>query len=89
MGKWRRNLSKPRRWQKNHLITKYGGICYICGDPFNNSKEITFDHWQPISKGGADDIENYRLAHFKCNNLKADMEPEQFLEFQRGEIKYT
>ena len=31
MGKWRRNLSLPRRWQRNHLISKYGpGICGGC-----------------------------------------------------------
>lgn len=88
MGKWRRNLSNRRRWQKNHLVNKYGATCIVCGQPFEKSKDITFDHWIPISKGGADDLDNYRLAHFKCNNLKANMTPEQFLEFQRGEIVY-
>jgi 5-methylcytosine-specific restriction endonuclease McrA len=69
-------------------VTKYGAICYICGDPFDKSGDITFDHWEPISKGGEDNLDNYRLAHYSCNQLKADMKPELFLEFQRGEIKY-
>lgn len=29
MGKWKRNLSLPRRWQRNHLISKYGAECYL------------------------------------------------------------
>lgn len=51
-------------------------------------KQITFDHLQPLSKGGMDDLPNYRLAHLNCNHLKADMELEDFIEFQKGEIKY-
>lgn len=86
--KWRRNLSRPRRWQKNHLVTKYGAVCYICNSPFEKSKDITFDHWVPVTKGGEDKLENYRLAHYQCNQLKGNMEPDQFLEFQRGEIVY-
>lgn len=88
MGKWRRNLSKPRRWQKNHLIAKYGAICYLCGEMFKKSKDITIDHWIPLSKGGEDNVTNYRLACKICNKIKADMTPEQFREFQSGEIKY-
>lgn len=38
----------------------------------------------PFSKGGLDLLENYRLAHDACNQLKADMTPEEFGEFQKG-----
>jgi 5-methylcytosine-specific restriction endonuclease McrA len=88
MGKWRRKVSLPRRWQRNHLISKYGSVCYLCGKPIETAKDITFDHWEPLSKGGIDDLENYRLAHYACNHLKADLTPEQFLEFQKGTIQY-
>ena len=88
MGKWRRAKSLPRRWQRNHLIAKYGSMCYLCDLPFETIKDITFDHWEPLSKGGEDSLENYRLAHFVCNQLKADMTPEQFQDFQNGLIKY-
>lgn len=84
MSKWRRNKSLTRRWQKNHLIKKYGAICYICDEPFASIKDITFDHYLPVSKGGFDEIDNYRLAHFKCNQIKGDMTPEEFKEFQKG-----
>lgn len=88
MGKWKRVKSLPRRWQRNHLVTKYGSQCYLCPEKFHTMKDITFDHWEPISKGGADTLENYRLAHLACNQLKADMTPEEFEQFQSGLIKY-
>lgn len=84
MGKWHRNKSLTRRWQRNHLVKKYGNICYICEESFKSIKDITFDHYIPVSKGGFDELDNYRLAHAKCNQLKADMTPEEFQEFQKG-----
>lgn len=84
MSKWNRNKSKTRRWQRNHLISKYGGKCAICGKAFESMKDITFDHIIPMSKGGDDTIDNYQLAHFACNQLKNDMTPEEFQIFQKG-----
>lgn len=86
MSKWRRNLSLKKRWQKDHLVKKYGGICFYCGLPFKSKKDITLDHYLPISKGGFDELENYRLSHFECNQTKADMTGEEFLIFQKGGI---
>lgn len=88
MGKWRRKLSLPRRWQRNHLITKYGAVCYLCNKPIEKAKDITFDHWVPLSKGGPDTLDNYRLAHDPCNHLKAALTPEEFKAFQAGEIQW-
>ena len=87
MGKWHRVRSLARRWQRNHLINHYGNICYLCNEPLEMN-EITIDHWVPLSKGGSDNITNYRLAHYKCNALKADLTPEQFAAFQNGDIQY-
>lgn len=84
MGKWRRNKSLRRRWQKNHLLAKYGNLCHLCSEPFEKSSDITIDHHMPRSKGGFDELENYRLAHDACNQLKADMTPEEFEVFQNG-----
>jgi len=89
MSKWRRVKSLPRRWQRNHLIAKYGNVCYLCGKSIKSLKSITFDHWQPLSKGGADSLETYRLSHFECNQLKANLTPEQFSEFQAGNITWS
>lgn len=84
MGKWRRNRSKTRRWQRNHLIQRYGAVCFYDGLPFESMKDITFDHYIPVSKGGLDEIENYRLAHYRCNMLKGSMTPKEFTIFQKG-----
>lgn len=86
MGKWRRNRSLTRRWQRSALIQKYGAVCYICSLPFKSMKDITFDHLIPLSKGGMSELDNFRLAHYECNYLKADMTPEEFKEFQQGGI---
>ncbi len=84
MGKWRRNKSLTRRWQRNALINKYGAVCHVCTIPFRSMKDITFDHHVPKDKGGTDEIENLRLAHYSCNQLKGNMTPEEFEVFQKG-----
>lgn len=84
MGKWRRNKSLRRRWERNQLIARYGATCFYCTIPFEKMKEITFDHYLPVSKGGFDELENYRLAHYRCNQLKGSMTAEEFDIFQRG-----
>jgi hypothetical protein len=89
MGKWRRARSLPRRWQRNHLATKYGGCCYLCKEPFASLKHITIDHWEPLSKGGIDELSNYRPAHHGCNQLKRDLTPEEFIDFQEGKIHFA
>lgn len=88
MGKWRRAKSLPRRWQRNHLINKYGSICYLCTEPFARMEDITIDHIIPLGKGGPDTLENYGLAHLNCNQLKKDLSYEEFQEFQKGNIKW-
>lgn len=82
MSKWRRNKSLKRRWQRNHLVAKYGFKCHYCELPFKSISEITFDHLIPLSRGGFDLLENYRLAHLSCNQLKGNMTEEEFAEFQ-------
>lgn len=84
MGKWRRNKSLTKRWQKDHLIKKHGAVCYLCGIQFESKKDITLDHVLPVSKGGFDELSNYGLAHYECNQMKNDMTIEEFREFQQG-----
>lgn len=84
MAKWNRNKSKRRRWERNALINKYGAVCFYCELPFAKMRDITLDHYVPISKGGLDELANYRLAHFRCNSLKSGMTPEEFEVYQKG-----
>lgn len=84
MAKWNRNKSKKRRWERNHLINRDGNKCSICKKAFESMKDITFDHILPISRGGLDEVVNYQLAHFSCNQTKGVMTPREFEIFQKG-----
>lgn len=83
MPKWYRKLSLRKRWTRNHLINKYGAICYACGEPFKRMRDITIDHIVPQSKGGKDTIENMQFAHLHCNQLKSNMTLEDFRLYQQ------
>jgi hypothetical protein len=61
------------------LCERDGSVCYLCEVEFvpedftsTDSNKVTIDHIVPRSKGGADDLDNYGLAHFSCNQEKAD-----------------
>ena len=63
------------------VITRYNGICQICGQAIDKSDIInghirgrypTVDHIIPISKGGAHTWDNVQLAHMACNAGKCD-----------------
>lgn len=88
MSKWKRVKSLARRWQRNQLINQYGAECYICHEPIEKAGDITIDHWMPLSKGGSDTLDNYRLAHDKCNHLKSNLTPQEYAEFQIGKIQW-
>lgn len=49
----------------------YGLICFICGRKIIDGKSI--DHVLPLSRGGENIIENYRMAHKGCNSSKNNM----------------
>lgn len=61
------------------LIDRDGFVCYLCEVEFTKAdlesdgkNKVTIDHVIPRSRGGEDDLDNYGLAHFSCNQEKAD-----------------
>lgn len=63
------------------VIDKYGTDCHICNKPINFDAPrqcgkpgweygLQIDHLFPMSKGGADTLDNVRPAHGYCNNIK-------------------
>lgn len=52
-----------------------GFKCYYCGCDFSI---LTYDHYVPVSRGGATNTENGRAACKWCNHKKADMLPEEW-----------
>lgn len=55
------------------LAERDGWCCWLCSAPvdgeliYPDPEMGTFDHVVPVSKGGSDDAENLRLAHWICN----------------------
>jgi 5-methylcytosine-specific restriction endonuclease McrA len=66
----------PIRISADVLIQRDGNVCHICLDvidlslPRNSRFGATIDHVMPVSKGGADTLENMKLAHWICNIKK-------------------
>lgn len=74
----RRTLQKPNRISADQVVREYGDDCHICTQkidlslPRTSKQGLTIDHVIPLSKGGSDEMENLRPAHWICNNRKSD-----------------
>lgn len=53
----------------NEIIARDKGVCHICNESVL-ADDISFDHVQPLSKGGAHSMDNLKLAHLLCNICK-------------------
>jgi len=54
------------------MFDQCGGICYLCGNKIKFFSQSTLDHVYPKARGGKNNIDNLRIAHFRCNKLKGD-----------------
>lgn len=71
-------ISQRRKEIKAQLIKKNGQKCGYC---FHKERKLTLDHIQPLSKGGEDKIHNIILTCEECNQLKGDMDIDEWLKF--------
>lgn len=58
------------------LFKRDGHVCLYCGGDFQG-RDLSRDHVTPISLGGADSWNNVVTACKRCNNRKANHQPEQ------------
>ena len=69
------------KYKESEVLETYGSDCHICSKPINLNapRKVGKENWQyglhidhliPISKGGADTLENVRPAHAICNISK-------------------
>ena len=74
----RQKVLNPIRISADVLIERDGNVCHICLTEIdlslarNNRFGATIDHVIPVSKGGADTLENMKLAHWICNIKKGN-----------------
>lgn len=60
------------------LVQRDGTDCKLCGMtinmdlPFPDPLSRTVDHIVPFSLGGPNHVDNYQLAHYRCNMLKGN-----------------
>lgn len=52
--------------------------CFLCGKPIYKVKEYNIEHAMPTSRGGRNDVSNWRIAHKKCNAEKGALTFEEY-----------
>ena len=74
----RQKIMNPIRISADVIIERDGNMCHLCNAEIdltlarNSRFGATIDHVIPVSKGGADTLENMRLAHWICNIKKGN-----------------
>lgn len=97
-----RKLSKRRRARQadafvedvdmEALISRYGGLCYLCEEPVEmnvgiyHPKAATLDHIIPIARGGEHSTANAGLACRDCNVKKGTKLPDEFRERRDSQL---
>lgn len=75
-------------FSKGNLILLYEaqkGRCAYCGcsllEVIKDGKSIQFDHIEPKSKNGNDELKNLCLVCSWCNSVKRDKSMEEFMQY--------
>ena len=65
-------VEKPSQAEKRRrkLVARDGDECWFCGRTMGD--DVTIEHLVAKAKGGSNHIENFALAHKRCNALAAD-----------------
>jgi len=74
------NLIPPH--EKRKIYNRQHGLCAYCGRR-RRICHMTVDHIIPLSKGGADNLDNMQCTCKACNKFKSDMMPDEFTEIIR------
>lgn len=90
---WREGMPDPviikrevakRRWRRNTLIRKSGGLCEICGAPVTlkrrNRHRASIDHVVHRSRGGPDSLWNLRIACISCNKRRGRAIDQEYMK---------
>lgn len=69
---------KSLRSVRGRVFEKSNGKCAYCDSQLIESGNWHVDHVVPISRGGADEIENMVAACHRCNTKKSDKPASEF-----------
>jgi hypothetical protein len=58
--------------KKVRLLIRDGNCCHVCKLPFTDNRPPTFDHVIELRQGGKGAIDNLKLAHLSCNNMRSN-----------------
>jgi len=67
---------------RKHVERQSGGSCHYCGKDL--PKGFHIDHAIPVSRGGKNDLRNYRAACPECNSAKGTMTEDEFMAWRKG-----
>jgi hypothetical protein len=82
------NRHRRENWPKlrRDLFRQQQRLCFYCRQPMTMKPQhqkdlhyVTFDHKEPVSRGGTDRPDNIVLACRQCNERKGDMTAAEFL----------
>lgn len=75
------------------IIGKFGDnpVCYLTGQPIDINKPRTynFDHIIPVSRGGANTLDNLQICTKAANQAKHDMTRDEFINFCQLIVNYN
>ena len=86
--------TKRKRNIRKLLLKIFNNRCASCGrtlqadNPDNKETYVTIDHVIALSKGGINYISNMQPLCKRCNELKANMLPEEFEKIYGGNLKF-
>ena len=67
---------------KLELVASLGDSCGFCGEEdLTKSRRISFDHIEPFSEGGSDDINNLQILCRSCNAIKGNKPQHEFEQY--------
>ena len=62
-------MPKNREREKRLIVRRDGPACFYCGRPRRNPLVMTIEHLDAKAAGGANTLENLRLADPLCNKF--------------------
>ena len=65
------------RAQMISIAVANGATCPECGLPLKHGQRLHLDHVVPLSAGGSNRPDNWRILHSACNLRKGSRHPEQ------------